>query len=124
MDRRQLLKLIREWLRRLNLRGWTVTLRLVRHAELADGRPAGSYYADITPDPQHQCATMRICRRGDLAAAGLCHHLAEETIVHELLHLRLDPMSALSRDSGFEVGLDALAEELVRLARIERGRRK
>ena len=114
--------MVREWLRRLGLKGWTVDVRLVPHRELSAGRD-GSYYADVAPDPQHQRAVMRLCRAADLAAAGLEPGLAEETIVHELLHLRLDPMSALARDAAFEVGLDALAEELVRLARLERAKR-
>lgn len=123
MDKRSLQRLISEWLRRLGLRGWKVDLRLIPHDELAAGRD-GSYYAEVEPDPQHQRAIMRMCRAADMVMVGLNPDLAEETVVHELLHLRLDPMSSLARDAAFEVGLDALSEEFVRLARVERGRKR
>lgn len=123
MDRRTLSRLVREWLKRLSLKGWTVDVRLVRHAELA-GDSKGSCYARVSPDPATQRAAIRLCRESDLAAAGLEPGLTEETIVHELLHLLLDPMSTLAGDAAFEIGLDRLAGELVRMARAERKRKR
>lgn len=95
---------------------------MVPHSELAAGR-SGSYYARVYPDPQEQRATLKLCRDADMEAAGLTAGLTEETIIHELLHLRLDPMSSLAEDAAFEIGLDCLAAELVRMARVERRKR-
>lgn len=122
MDRRTLRRLVNEWLRRLGLRGWRVDIVLAPHTVFEATHGAGTYCADVTPDPQHQLALMRVLCRKDMEKRGLSIDAIEETLVHELLHVRLDPMSHLSNDAAFEIGLDTLAEELVRLVRIERAR--
>ena len=124
MNRLAIKRTAREWLKRLGLKGWTVDVLIVPHKVLEDVHGPGTYHADVTPDPQHQRALIRVCRQQDADRLGLDPDALEETIVHELLHPRLDPMSHMANDSGFEIGLDALASELVRLARIERKRRR
>jgi hypothetical protein len=120
MDRASIQRTAREWLRRLGLKGWHIDVLIVPHQSFIDTHGAGTYCADVTPDPDHQAALMRVCRKCDMDRLGLNIDELESTIVHELLHIRLDPMSALARDSGFEIGLNLVADELTRLARIER----
>jgi hypothetical protein len=120
MDRVSIKRTVSEWLKRLSLRGWHVDVLIVPHQAIVDTHGPGTYCADVTPDPDHQNALMRVCRKCDMDKLGLNIDELESTIVHELLHIRLDPMSALAKDSGFEIGLNLVADELVRLARIER----
>ena len=123
MTKRALLRIVHDWVPRLGLRGWAIDVQLVRGEALRATHGPGDYYADVQPDPQHQRATVRVLRQREMVARGMDPSLIEETLVHELLHLRLDPMSHLANDSTFEVGLDCLAAELVRMARVERKRR-
>ena len=79
------------------------------------------YYGRIWPDLDSLTAQVFIIREQDidedvLEALTLCHDstkaVIEQTVIHELLHARMDPCSQMRGDSNFESGLNHTARAL------------
>lgn len=121
MTTRQLGVLARRWIRRLGLEHWSFTISFGTQKELLADQ--GEFlFGRVWPDLDTLQATVKIVRPADLQAGVLdaldamsCGNVdaaIEQTLIHELLHVRLDPSNQLGHDSNFESGLNHTARAL------------
>jgi hypothetical protein len=98
MTTRRLRALCRTWQKRLRLQDWRIT------ADLATQEQMGQAEGKVEYDETEQVAHVYILR-------GLPPERAEETLIHELLHLRLARLHA-KNDTDKEMAINLLADSL------------
>lgn len=120
MTSRTLERLCRHWIRVLGLQHWEFVVRFATQDQLSDSAES-VYYGKCYPDLDSMRAHIWIANERDLsdeavAALTICPDdrkvIIEQTVIHELLHVRLDPSMALKNDSNFESGLNHVARAL------------
>ena len=118
MTTAQLRTLAKQWQKRLAMCHWKVAVQFARQHEM-NGTADRMVYGCCWPDPDKLQATVYIARQKDVTAEDVAAYSApspdaftEMTLIHELLHFRLDAGSILIRDSGFEAGLNRVARLL------------
>lgn len=96
---------------------WRIHVEFVPLAKLRQNRdPERNYYGLTAVDlPRHK-ALIHICSEEDMAAFDPSLPI-EETLVHELGHVLLDPSSRVAEDALFELGLDRMSKALMRAYR-------
>lgn len=110
------------WAERLGIGHWTLDFRRGSQRDM-NARADEFLYARIVMYTDRDGASIIMFRPNDLAVAerrlGIdlrdgksLDRLCEESLIHELLHIRLDPREKLATDAAFENGLDALASLL------------
>lgn len=116
MTARKLTSLVTRWRERLGLDHWTLHVRFATQEEL--GGDDGAFICGrVWPDLDSLTAQVYIAYERDmdddtLQSLSLCRDrkaAMEQTIIHELLHVRLDPMNRMRDDSNFETGLNHIA---------------
>jgi hypothetical protein len=113
MTQRQLALACGRWRRRLGLNEWKVRAEFVPLARLQKGvDPQRHYYGESDIDLARHKAVVRICDPEEMAAFDPELPI-EETLLHELGHILLDPSSRIADDSLFELGLDRLSKALL-----------
>jgi len=115
-----LIRLVTFWRKTLGMEHWTVRVRFAKQDEL--GGDDGSFVCGrVWPDIDELTAQVYIAREADfdeetmesLSLCGKSRAVAlEQTVIHELLHVRLDPMNRMRDDSNFESGLNHTARAL------------
>ena len=105
MTNKQLSTLVRREARRLRLDGWTFD---------ASWGDAGGSSATISIEPEYQTATLVVAPPETLAEVGKDFAPLKETIIHELLHVRLEGHRTQTGkyDPAYELGLNIVAELL------------
>ena len=108
--KQEITKTVRFWQRQLNLSEWTINVH-IDHA-------SGGDFANCTASPQYLTADVVFNPQRITS-----EKLLRQTVVHELLHVALSPLTeagqALAGESGAKV-LDMLEEHVV--TRLERAR--
>jgi hypothetical protein len=106
-----------EWQKRLRLGDWNINFRVVRERDMYQTGRGG----EISINNQHRSAWVTICDQLDLGDNELSQ---EHFIVHELIHLLLDPFFPKECEGlQFELAefsINALAAALVRSRQEER----
>ena len=120
MTSKTLTRLVTKWRERLGLDHWTLHVRFATQEEL--GGDDGAFICGrVWPDLDALTAQVYIARESEIdaetrASLSLCSKsktaAMEQTIIHELLHVRLDPMNRMRDDSNFETGLNHTAKAL------------
>jgi hypothetical protein len=119
MTGKDLKRLVTHWRARLGMDHWTLEVRFATQEEMgADER--NGVCGRIWPDLDTLTARVQIIREQDidaemLEALALCpdgRAVIEQTVIHELLHARLDPCSHVRDDDNFESGLNRIAYAL------------
>lgn len=95
---------------------WKIRFEFAGQEELGTS-PDYFYFGDAKDiDLQNSRAIVRVARSYDLQKARPAENLPRlirRTVVHELLHVLLDPSQRISEDALFETGLDHLAAIIV-----------
>lgn len=100
------------WQRKLGMTDWRISISFVTGATLSAHHGVDCLiYGDTQPKPEKHSAKIRIC---DPLQTPEGEAAVESTVVHELLHVLLDPRSVMAGDSSFETGLDLVARALTR----------
>jgi len=108
------------WQGRLLLHSWRITVRYGTQHEFR-AKESEFLYGRVEPNPVNETAEILVFRERDLLKAQdelnldlLCgksiDRVYEETVIHELLHVRLDPRERFAFDQAFETGLDVDAQ--------------
>ena len=125
MTLRTLRALVQFWKPLLEIAHWNISCAWGTQADVR-AKDEEFLYGRVLTAPERDAAGIVVFRCGDLAKAEEAlgidlldgksfDQLYEETIIHELLHVRLDPREKLAGDSAFETGLDATAAALYKL---------
>lgn len=105
-------RMLKGWQRRLGMTDWRITISFVSKATLAAHHGVDMLiYGDTQPCPERHSAKVRICDPVDTPEGEAA---VESTVVHELLHVLLDPRSVMAGDSSFETGLDLVSKALTK----------
>lgn len=113
VSQQELEELCREWQRILRVQDWDVKVRFARVFEI-DGADGRTSYQRST-----KTANIRICDLGDEDKSRAHLQDAEQTLVHELLHLHhagIDDFTGAA-NMVFEQAIDLTAWALVNLKR-------
>ncbi len=120
MTTRKLRSLCRMWQKLLGLDFWTINARFASQAELADTE--GEFcFGRCAPDLDRMHAEIRVFRERDMSKIQQiieCGDVEAETelaLIHELLHVCLDPTLRINGDGNHELGLDRAARALKEL---------
>ena len=115
MTTKQLRALVKRWQKDLAMCHWGIDVCFADQCEMG-GTKERMIYGACWPDPDHLKATVCIAHQKDIAiddfepyGVSTVDAFTELTLIHELLHFRLDAGSVLIRDSGFEAGLNRVA---------------
>jgi hypothetical protein len=119
MKKSELKKLLVHWRERLGMDHWSLEAKFATQEEMGADERAG-ICGRIWPDLDTLTARVWIIREKDiddemLEALALCpdrRAVIEQTVIHELLHARLDPCSHVRDDDNFESGLNRTAYAL------------
>lgn len=120
MTNRELKRIVTHWRGKLGMDHWTLEVKFATQDELG-ATDSEICYGRIWPDLDSLTAQVFIIREQDidedvLEALTLCHDstkaVIEQTVIHELLHARMDPCSQMRGDSNFESGLNHAARAL------------
>lgn len=98
MEGARLARLCRTWQRRLRLQDWRVDIRFAPADEMGDEWGHTDY------DDTAQSASVRLLDQEDAAV--------EQTLIHELLHLRLAAWDAPYNHPPLETAINLLADSL------------
>lgn len=118
----ELRRTLEYWRVQLGLDHWNITCAFGTQDDLRAGLNEFLYASVNITAPRHTAHILMFKWR-DLVKAeqafGISligkrtrERLYEEAIIHELLHVRLDPRERLAFDSAFETGLDVMASIL------------
>lgn len=109
----KLRKLCRVWQARLGLAHWQIDVYVVRGSEIEDNM------AQVMYNTESEVAMIRLKDPND--CHGLVKQDMEESIVHELLHVLMDPLISGKASPGifYEQMLDRLARVLIKLGRAQ-----
>ncbi len=111
-----LAQVLERWQERLKLRDWHITIRYADYAEMDDGNTSGH----VECDEEHRLAKIRILHPDHYPNDSWLPQDIEATVVHELLHVLLEPLgwpASRRGQIGAEQALNALSSTLVSLAR-------
>ncbi len=111
-----LAQVLERWQERLKLRDWHITIRFATYADMDNGDAQGLCQCD---EEQRQ-ARIRILHPDHYPSDSWLPQDIEATVVHELLHVLLEPFgwpASRRGQIGAEQALNALSSTLVSLAR-------
>lgn len=120
MTSRQLASLSRYWITRLGLDHWQFIVQFADQGSLSDD-PDSFYFGKCYPDLNTMTAHIWVSNERDIPddvvrTVTLCpkdrRAIIEQTLIHELLHARLDPTMVMKNDTTFESGIDHVASAL------------
>jgi hypothetical protein len=109
MTDRQVQRIVGRWRRKLGMDEWRIKSSVVSADVLNRTCPGYTVSAHCDPDLGKHRANVRL-------SADVTKDAAEETIIHELLHILLDPNGRIADDAIFETGLDRAARAFVKLS--------
>lgn len=104
MTTRQLRQLCRHYQSLLGMGEWCISVAFGDAGKTAGVGEAFICYGCAQPDPDAHTAVVTINREAHATDAAI-----RETLIHELLHVNLDPASTLMNDVVFETGLNRVA---------------
>lgn len=99
-------KLIMEWRDRLRLGNWWISMKWVQALD------AGDFYGRITIFHDKNQAVIELVPENQYSHEDAFKPTLEQTIIHELLHLRILPPSAETTTDewrAYEANIDSLA---------------
>ena len=111
MTSRQLRSACERYRRLLGMAEWSITVAFGDPARAAGVDDRFIVYGCTEPDPDTHVAIVTINRQAHTSDDAI-----RETLVHEPLHVCLDPASTLANDVVFEVGLNRLARVMAKTA--------
>jgi len=113
------------WKARLQLDHWDISCAYGTQEDLRADKDE-FLYATVLMNPVRHSARILVFKWRDIVRAET--HLGvpliggespdviyEKAVIHELLHIRLDPRERVASDTAFETGLDILAELLCKM---------
>ena len=89
---------------------WTVDVAFGDAGKTAGVGEGYTCFGCAASDPDTHTATITICRKAHGADSAI-----RETLIHELLHVNLDPAQTLANDVIFETGLSRVARAITAL---------
>jgi hypothetical protein len=108
---RELEKLIQKWQKRFGLQGWTLTFQLVPNL-------ASDAYAHTDIDEFHARAKITMVDPAQQDKHALAWRSMEHLVIHELLHVRLEPTGVKDGTPEFlaqERGINKITEAFLAL---------
>lgn len=112
MTERGLKRMATAWAKRLGIAGWKISISFVPQSVFrAEYGSTSDYYGDcrryLDKKPR---AVIRIVNPEEIPTGA---QAIEPTVIHELLHVLLDPLGTMDNDSAFERGLNMIADALL-----------
>jgi hypothetical protein len=97
--------MLERWQSRLELGKWNISARIVDPGSLADGEDGIATLADIVYDVSRSSAVIRVARAGRAEI--------EESLIHELMHLKLAAWQPPATPDDEEQTVDTIAYALL-----------